>query len=489
MPLSLLLALAVLAACLPGVENRGQSYLDVALQWSSPARMAGSRSQAAFVPSLVPPGSAMRREAACRVHGRVTVQARRKKSEIPSMPEEQLDNSTASKKSGKKQENPILGEFVAKAYVLLREAGGKLESTKFQKRWLYNYPTDSLERYKNGKKISLRQLMMQCGDIFAVEDVPNSRTKLFCINERSQAPAESKKSKRKKTSQQGPEGEFTWVSTDVNWAESPFVGKNRVDILRESELNKTSADHARAMLNGMRDALLREADGDFYSVIDDFTDESEETIVGPCCELFVGDDAYAANVKKSLELMEQFKSLGLTFGNVITYNALLESCALAARDESHVFAATALSVLDMMRENGVRPNAATYIATIKACAKSGSGLTSGIFKAFSVFQEMQDAGFEPDEDLLNFMLDTCIKETQHSNGLAVEKGLKVLELMREIPIMPDPSRCLAFISSIPEESEWCNWCRGKVVELMEEAGLDYNYIREGMEIARKEKRE
>eukprot|EP00960_Hanusia_phi_P032249 749769-Hanusia_phi.AAC.1 len=43
--------------------------------------------------------------------------------------------------------------------------------------------------------------------------------------------------------------------------------------------------------------------------------------------------------------MEQFKSLGLTFGNVITYNALLESCALAARDESHVFAATALSVM------------------------------------------------------------------------------------------------------------------------------------------------
>ena len=54
------------------------------------------------------------------------MQARRKKSEIASMPEEQLDNSTESKKPGKKKENTILGEFVAKAYVLLREAGGKV---------------------------------------------------------------------------------------------------------------------------------------------------------------------------------------------------------------------------------------------------------------------------------------------------------------------------------------------------------------------------
>jgi hypothetical protein len=45
-------------------------------------------------------------------------------------------------------------------------------------------------------------------------------------------------------------------------------------------------------------------------------------------------------------------------------------------------------------------------------------------------------------------------------------------------------RCLAMISVIPREGAWCNMCRDRMLELMQEAGLDYPSVKQAMEIVR-----
>jgi hypothetical protein len=50
----------------------------------------------------------------------------------------------------------LLEEFALKALILLREAGGGLESTKFQRRWKYTFPSDDIKRYMRGRRLSVR---------------------------------------------------------------------------------------------------------------------------------------------------------------------------------------------------------------------------------------------------------------------------------------------------------------------------------------------
>lgn len=50
----------------------------------------------------------------------------------------------------------LLEEFAVKALMLLREAGGGLESTKFQRRWKCTFPSDDIKRYMRGRRLSVR---------------------------------------------------------------------------------------------------------------------------------------------------------------------------------------------------------------------------------------------------------------------------------------------------------------------------------------------
>ena len=181
-----------------------------------------------------------------------------------------------------------------------------------------------------------------------------------------------------------------------------------------------------------------------------------------------------------LDLIASFKTMGITFGNVLSYNALLDMCALAANEETTQYANYALSILEMMRANQVPPNTNSYSAVIRTCCQSQEGL----FKAIEVLKEMRQAGFEPPRQLYHLLFDACAKETQRGNSLAVEQGLVVLEEMRKAHLVPDPNRCLALMNVIPRDGAWRNFCREKIVEIMQESGLDYQSVRQAMDGAR-----
>jgi hypothetical protein len=81
-------------------------------------------------------------------------------------------------------DDSLLVEFALKAVMLLREAGGELESSKFLLRWKCTFPSDEVSRYMSGRRLSVRQLLLQCGDTFTISEIPGSRTKkVFCIND------------------------------------------------------------------------------------------------------------------------------------------------------------------------------------------------------------------------------------------------------------------------------------------------------------------
>ena len=187
----------------------------------------------------------------------------------------------------------------------------------------------------------------------------------------------------------------------------------------------------------------------------------------------------ARNVVSGLDLIESFKAMGITFGNVLSYNALLDMCGQAANEGTSQYANCALSVLEMMRENRVLPNANSYSAVIRSCCQSQAGL----FKAIEVVKEMRQAGLEPARQDYYLLFDACTKEMQRGNSLAVEQGLVVLETMVKSQLVPDVNRCLAMMSVIPRDGAWCNYCRDKVVEMMEESGLDFKSVQDARDLA------
>ena len=62
----------------------------------------------------------------------------------------------ATQQADATQHDVLLEEFALKALMLLREAGGGMESTKFQRRWKYTFPSDDIKRYMRGRRLSVR---------------------------------------------------------------------------------------------------------------------------------------------------------------------------------------------------------------------------------------------------------------------------------------------------------------------------------------------
>ena len=82
--------------------------------------------------------------------------------------------------------------------------------------------------------------------------------------------------------------------------------------------------------------------------------------------------------------------------NVITYNALLSACGRAGRH------ADALRVFDAMREEGVKPDKATFACVIAAHAGLGEHR-----RALDAFRGMAQARVEPDAAAATEALVAC----------------------------------------------------------------------------------
>ena len=69
-----------------------------------------------------------------------------------------LSKGLGTTKSDAMTDEALREEFAVKALMLLREAGGGLESTKFLRRWKCTFPSDDIKRYMRGRRLSVRQL-------------------------------------------------------------------------------------------------------------------------------------------------------------------------------------------------------------------------------------------------------------------------------------------------------------------------------------------
>ena len=81
-------------------------------------------------------------------------------------------------------DDALLREFALKAIMLLREAGGEMDSNKFRKRWKYTFPNDEISRYARGRRVSTAKLLQSCGTTFTVRDFAGGgRKKMLSITD------------------------------------------------------------------------------------------------------------------------------------------------------------------------------------------------------------------------------------------------------------------------------------------------------------------
>mmetsp|Transcript_23834 Transcript_23834/g.48690 ORF Transcript_23834/g.48690 Transcript_23834/m.48690 type:complete len:143 (+) Transcript_23834:231-659(+) len=133
-----------------------------------------------------------------------------------------------------------------------------------------------------------------------------------------------------------------------------------------------------------------------------------------------------------------------------------------------------------MREVGVSPSVESYAAALKACCKS----QGGIYRAAALLREVRERGsvnLAPQS--YNLLLDSCTREAALLDSKAVQLSLKVLEMLKQDGVMPDTERCLALIAAVPPGEEWTHWSRKRVVELMEESGLEYSAVMKAHDLA------
>ena len=81
-----------------------------------------------------------------------------------------LSNGLGMTKADAMADEVLREEFAVKALMLLREAGGGLESTKFLRRWKCTFPSDDIKRYMRGRRLSVRPLHSMQGVLLTTTD-------------------------------------------------------------------------------------------------------------------------------------------------------------------------------------------------------------------------------------------------------------------------------------------------------------------------------
>lgn len=150
---------------------------------------------------------------------------------------------------------------------------------------------------------------------------------------------------------------------------------------------------------------------------------------GPACELVWPSPDFAESVDQGLQLIKTMKEVGITFSDPASYAALLNSCAKASGPDSPQYAKHALSILETMGQNGVEANSEAYGHTIEACARAEL-----LFRAVDLLRLMVKTGLEPSRSLFDLVLDTSIRQALYGSSVAVEQGVVVLGMMKEVRI-------------------------------------------------------
>jgi hypothetical protein len=123
---------------------------------------------------------------------------------------------------------------------------------------------------------------------------------------------------------------------------------------------------------------------------------------------------------------------------VLTYNLVLNLCALAAtRGRAGAFE-TALDAMSRMVERGATPTLISFNTLMNVCAKSAAAELGeqAVLNAHTVLSMMEDAHIKPDVITFTSMLDACARAAAVRGGRGGwtrgwQNGVEVLEIMRE----------------------------------------------------------
>jgi pentatricopeptide repeat protein len=85
--------------------------------------------------------------------------------------------------------------------------------------------------------------------------------------------------------------------------------------------------------------------------------------------------------------------------------------------------------------NNVAPQVITYNALVDTCARAGKG-REGIDLALSLLERMQTSGLQPDTVTYNSLINTCARAAD-SDGRAFQSALHVLNQMEKAEVPPN----------------------------------------------------
>ena len=167
-------------------------------------------------------------------------------------------------------DDALLREFALKAIMLLREAGGEMDSNKFRKRWKYTFPNDEISRYARGRRVSTAKLLQSCGTTFTVRDFAGGgRKKMLSITDEP--------NREEGSTVETAEGVDIGQVASVDWGDArgpsasadsdvlrPLTGGDRLAALREA-----GARMRREEATPSEEALVVEEDGESVGVTAD----------------------------------------------------------------------------------------------------------------------------------------------------------------------------------------------------------------------------
>ena len=127
---------------------------------------------------------------------------------------------------------------------------------------------------------------------------------------------------------------------------------------------------------------------------------------------------------------------------VDTFNILMYGCAWAAgAGDGWVGVEQGLGFLAQMADLSVMPDVITFNNLIAACAQAAGNADGPLSReqAFQLLNMMQAIGLAPDQGTCDTLIATCAKTAAAGDALGVTYGIKVLGLVHEWHLPPDPS--------------------------------------------------
>jgi len=107
--------------------------------------------------------------------------------------------------------------------------------------------------------------------------------------------------------------------------------------------------------------------------------------------------------------------------DTVTYTAAISACERSSN------CSAALSLLDLMKEDGAKPNHWTYSAAISACGHGGR-----LDEASRMWTEMRESGLKPTLVVYNTMLSACERGRDQGRALALLEEMRVEGVGRDV---------------------------------------------------------